>query len=364
MKRLSILITVVLFCIIFTVNIFAAESSELSDLIANIELGNPIKINNITVIPIYQKSGKASVKLTLLDEALNNKMLEISELDGGSVPQVRIKNRSDKYIYLMGGEIITGCKQDRIIAKDVIIQPKKELVISVFCVEQGRWTSKSGTFYSKKNMGTYKMRKDAQKNDSTSQSKIWNEVRKDVSKNNVKSGSTAYQDIYEDKEVNKKMNDIEKKLKEFESLKPDTVGAVIALGDKIISTDIFANPEIFKYIWPKIIKSSVFSSINEQSKGSINNDAAVKFLNKLKSKDFKKNKGLNIGEEYSIDNKEINALALTYNNAVIHVAEFPADPKDETSKINNQRDDRINLQSYGNINHTRNLNQNLNGIRN
>ncbi len=50
-----------------------------------------------------------------------------------------ISNNSNKQIYLMAGDLIQGGKQDRVIAKDVILQAGAENIdLSVFCVEQHR----------------------------------------------------------------------------------------------------------------------------------------------------------------------------------------------------------------------------------
>ena len=83
-------------------------------------------------------------------------------------------------------------------------------------------------------------------------------------KNKVKSKSQAYQDIYEDKEVKEKIVTIEKDLKKFKNLDNMTIGAIIAVGDKVISLDVFAYPYMFKKFWPKILKSSAFSSVNNE----------------------------------------------------------------------------------------------------
>jgi len=50
-------------------------------------------------------------------------------------------NNSDKPLLLLAGEIVTGGKQDRVIAKDRMCQPAAEPIdLGVFCIEPGRWT--------------------------------------------------------------------------------------------------------------------------------------------------------------------------------------------------------------------------------
>ena len=51
-----------------------------------------------------------------------------------------VHNRSEKPLYLMPGEVISGGNQDRTIAEELVIHPSdKPVPVDVFCVEHGRW---------------------------------------------------------------------------------------------------------------------------------------------------------------------------------------------------------------------------------
>ena len=56
-------------------------------------------------------------------------------------------NNSKRPLLLLAGEIVTGGKQDRVIAKDRIVPAGGDPVdLSVFCIEPGRWTESSEKF--------------------------------------------------------------------------------------------------------------------------------------------------------------------------------------------------------------------------
>jgi hypothetical protein len=113
----------------------ARTGKEIRDLIETLEVGEPIYYENLTLIPIYSTRIRDNRHYTTLDEALDRGWLEISEVGGGSVPKVKVTNRSGEYIYVMGGEILTGCRQDRIVGRDVLLSPKaKNVIIPVYCV--------------------------------------------------------------------------------------------------------------------------------------------------------------------------------------------------------------------------------------
>src|ERR1017187_3160356 len=66
---------------------------------------------------------------------------------GAQVNQLVLVNNSKQPLVLLAGEIVTGGKQDRVIAKDRIVQAGGDPVdLSVFCIEPGRWTESSPTF--------------------------------------------------------------------------------------------------------------------------------------------------------------------------------------------------------------------------
>src|SRR5712691_4134753 len=61
---------------------------------------------------------------------------------GASVNQLVLINRGKKPLVLLAGELVSGGKQDRIVAKDRIVGPgERPLPLDVFCVEHGRWSS-------------------------------------------------------------------------------------------------------------------------------------------------------------------------------------------------------------------------------
>ena len=66
---------------------------------------------------------------------------------GDQVNTLVLVNHSDKPLLLLAGEIVTGGKQDRVIAKDRIVPAGADPIdLSVFCIEPGRWTESSPTF--------------------------------------------------------------------------------------------------------------------------------------------------------------------------------------------------------------------------
>jgi hypothetical protein len=322
----------VLLIVMFTACEDDTPRLDLTELLEHIKIGEPINYKNLTVVPLYSDIIQKKVDYVTLQQALENKWIEIREIEDGRVPKVLINNMSNKRIYIMSGEIITGCKQDRIIARDLIIEPSvKNIDLDVFCVEAGRWTRESENFFSKKNLGTAKLRERAQRKDGIAQLEIWNEIAKLSRSNNVVSATNAYQDIYEEEEIKITLDDFEAALKE--KLDKKAVGVIIAVGDKIVSVDIFKNNNMLQSYWPELIKSSALYTVDEQAAGSISLQKAEVLLRNLHEKKYIKNKNREDKTcTYTYVDDELNISAHMYDGVLIHLAGFPVDEDAKTRK--------------------------------
>lgn len=314
--------------------IYAQES--ISNLLNQIELGEPQYYHSLTIVPVIAKLITNNLDFLTLEQALEKNLIEIAELEGGSVPQVKIKSLADKPIYIMGGEVLTGCKQDRMVGKDILIKPNnKQVIVPVFCVEQSRWTYQSDRFYSKENAATSNLRAEAQNDDGTAQGEIWNKVYKMNEKMGVNTDTNAYQDAYEEEEVMKQIKQYEAELINMPRKYANIVGVLVAVGDKIISMDIFANAHFFKGLWPKLLKSSIFYTLYAEEESSFKKKDAELFLDKIINKTYTERAAVDLGRELSLLDEEINVNALIYQNAIVHLAAFPY----EESEISYQAQD-------------------------
>lgn len=319
-KALFPIVIILLF--VLTTSIQAQES--VNKLLEQIELGEPLHYGDLTVIPLLNRTANVNLDFLTLEQALEKDLIEITELEGGSVPRVKIVNKADKPIYIMGGEVITGCKQDRVVGKDILIRPhNKQTIVPVYCVESSRWTYESDQFYSKGNSASPNIREKAQKSSNSSQSEIWDEVYKMNEEMGVDTDTNAYQDAYENEEVKEQIKQYEEKLKTLPRQYPHIVGVLIAVGAEVVSVDIFANSYLFKELWPKLLKSTVFYALYAEESGTFGEKEALAFLNMLSLKTYDQRNAVDLGRELALVDKDINLNALVYQNFIIHLAAFP-----------------------------------------
>src|ERR1700688_2033009 len=119
---------------------------------------DPITYENISIFPVISSVSRDTSAFVTLDEGLSSGEVIVREQGGdgmarsrgvalphntsASVNQLVLINRGKRPVVLLAGELVSGGKQDRIIAKDRIVAPGSDpLPLDVFCVEHGRWSS-------------------------------------------------------------------------------------------------------------------------------------------------------------------------------------------------------------------------------
>ena len=160
----------------------------------NIRLAEPITYESLTLFPIVSSQSADTSPFLTLDEGLSTGEVVVSEqgsdtiqrsrdnipvdfprLQSASVNQLVLINRSKRPLLLLAGELVSGGKQDRIIAKDRIVAPgAPPLPLDVFCVEHGRWSS--GKEFSAGNLMVHPSVRERAAFD-RQQSEVWSAVR-------------------------------------------------------------------------------------------------------------------------------------------------------------------------------------------
>ncbi len=120
----------------------------IKEFLSEIKIGAKQSHKNMTLYCLLS-AREAPVEFLTLDEALDKEALIITELnEGGSVPELKVTNRSDSKVLMLDGEELVGAKQNRVLNVTILIAPKSETVVPVSCVERGRWSYQSRHFAS------------------------------------------------------------------------------------------------------------------------------------------------------------------------------------------------------------------------
>ena len=287
----------------------------------------PITYENLTVFPVVSSSGYDTSAFLTLEEGLSRGEVTVREqgaetlirnrgnerpisqgYSGPSVNQLVLINHSKRPLLLLAGELVSGGKQDRIIAKDRIVAPFGDpLPLDVFCVEHGRWSSGS-EFNAAKTIVHPSVRENAAIHQK--QADVWAAVTggsnvsgrmaspsaapprvssADISETvAVEAQTQSYAKIYESRRVGNSVDavvaEVQRRFRrETSGLKGErVVGVVVAYGGELAWSDIFASSELFDAYWNKLLRSYAVEAVARPSlREKASADDAREFLRRL-----------------------------------------------------------------------------------
>ncbi len=213
---------------------------------------------------------------------------------GDQVNTLVLVNHSDKPLLLLAGEIVTGGKQDRVIAKDRIVPANAEPIdLGVFCIEPGRWTESSSTFgaAAKANARSFMVQPTVRERAMVAkdQQQVWDSVHGAISQMEVASapaatgtmgggpvarsgyprsiGTTSYAKAMEDNAVSEKVDEaaapvMKSRDQVLAQLRQEhAVGVVVAVRGEIVWADLFAGTELLSRYWTKLVRSYAAESL-------------------------------------------------------------------------------------------------------
>lgn len=279
----------------------------------------PIESGNLLLFPVVRGAKTpGSTPFLTLDEGIKNGQVEVTEAgkvrglvrprsnpsipyDGPVRPQpyrgdqvntLVLVNNSDKPLLLLAGEIVTGGKQDRVIAKDRIVPAGSDPVdLGVFCIEPGRWTENSQTFGASANapansfmvQPTVREKAMAAKD----QQEVWNSVRGTMAQMAAVAapssgtggpvsglGTSSYARAMQDSNVSAKVDEAAAPvMKSREQVlaqlrQQHAVGVVVAVHGEIVWADLFTDTDLLARYWTKLVRSYAAESLLEGERHS------------------------------------------------------------------------------------------------
>lgn len=277
-------------------------------------LAQPVTYENLTVFPVVSTEEADTSGFATLDDALASGAAIVTEQGsymrrsrdgviqpqstGAQVNQLVLVNRGKKPLLLLAGEVVSGGKQDRIIGKDRIVPIGAEpLPLDVFCVEHGRWTGGDDKFGAAQLMVHPSVREKAAFDQD--QSQVWAAVRSgstaSVSESVEVTGSgggvgraaapppisagsvsatiassaptESYRKIYKSSPVGASVEtyaeEVDRRFRRATAgLKGErVVGVVVAYGNEVAWSDVFASSNLFENYWPKLLRSYVVEAL-------------------------------------------------------------------------------------------------------
>jgi hypothetical protein len=307
--------------------------------IDGINVGEVKSYKNLAVFPLVSDYALDLDYLTL-DEALDTDAIDVVELDrDGSVPELKVVNKSEVMILILDGEELVGAKQNRIVNTTILIAGRDTVVIPVSCVEQGRWSYDSRKFSSQKRVMSPRMRADKSEqvrfslevsdNFNADQSAIWSDISDKASRMEAFSPSSAMSAIYE------KKNDSIKDYAGHFSLAEFQIGAVFMINGQVVGMDCFRKPETFEKVFDKLVESYALDAIDTpeaKTDSQVETSRAREFMQSAAACNLKPRPSVGLGTDCRLESKTITGFALAHDDQILHLSAFSKTDTEDKEK--------------------------------
>jgi len=317
------------------------------------KIGRKQSFNNLTLYPLLSDYS-LELEYLLLDEALGRNLIEVLEKDsGGSVPELRVVNKSQEMVLILDGEELVGAKQNRIVNTTILVEANSTIVIPVSCVEHGRWSCESLRFHSENRMMPTFLREGKAEQVNyflrtsgefrADQGAIWDGIAEKANRMETHSPTGAMAAIYE-----KQTPSLEKYLSRFSPMDYQ-VGAVFMINGRVAGLDAFGKPDTFSKVFEKLLQSYALDAIDwhdpDKEYKAVKREV-TKFYKAALSATAEARPSVGLGTDLRLESGRAIGFALVLDDQLLHVSVFArADGRDHekhTSRMERYSRRRIN----------------------
>jgi hypothetical protein len=242
-----------------------------------LRIAGPYAYRNLSVFLIHGEDKVERGGILTLQEAMEQGKIVVHET--GDVGELSVENLCDQEVFIQAGDIVKGGCQDRVMPFDILIaaNPGRQPVGS-FCVEQGRWSGRGGEavghFSASTDLVATKRLKLAVRR-ARSQNAVWGSVAETQDRLSASLGgsvrsrrsASSLQLSLENERVRGATETYADKLLGIVDGKTDVIGFAYAVNGQLGGIDVFANGELFRKLWPKMLKAGAVEAVAEFQKG-------------------------------------------------------------------------------------------------
>jgi len=297
----------------------------------NLGLGRAQAIEPYTIYPVcLGEPPDPGPGLLLAHQAIGAELLEILEKGEGEVQELLALNKGKAPVVILEGETLVGCKQNRVVARSVILGKGKKVPIPVGCMEQGRWSWRSERF------GTGAMRMSPSVRRSTSeevraakrqhapratvdQSRLWDDVGTTLDEAAVASGTSDYHAFIEER------GDTARQRSRPLKRQPGQVGVLVMAGDTFLGLELVGHPDTWDELadrtLPAFLLDTAWTEEKPRAQKTRRKDALA-WLERIQKAHPTLTPGLGLGKEIDIEDGGLAGSGLWHKNQVVHLAVF------------------------------------------
>ncbi|MFZ1936659.1 MAG: DUF6569 family protein [Thermoguttaceae bacterium] len=256
---------------------------ELGKYLDGVQIAEPIAYRQLSVYPILvEDEPLLRGRWLTLDKAISRGILEVGEKAGGSVPVVRVRNKSrDENVLIMTGEVVAGGMQTRTIRHDVVLAPRQTIDLDVFCVEAHRWSGEEKFSGGSKVMLPQSIQ--GKVREGADQGKVWSEVARNNSSLRAENSTGSLEKALNSGHVRRRLEEARRKI--VPEIPSGTVGFIFVGNGRALGAELFGSEDLARELLPKLLDSYVVDYVilrdSNSGRGKSDNRAAIDFFELL-----------------------------------------------------------------------------------
>jgi hypothetical protein len=246
----------------------------------------------------------------------------VEEKGRGMVPMLVVRNAGKRPVLMLGGELLLGGRQNRVLREDVLLPARSDWVeVPVLCIEQGRWRGESSRFESRRSVAPFALRGAAQAG--RSQSEIWAGVSGYQQRFEIDSETQDLQAIQDSPEVRKALAEYRTDFARH-CWRGEQVGMVVARWGRIVGADVFCNARMFRKHRDRLLESYALDCIACETMHlrrvppRLGHGEAERFLRRALRADYRWRRSPGLGRLLSLSGARIDGSALVHRGEVLH----------------------------------------------
>lgn len=276
------------------------------------ELGEPRSFGGLALVPLFPAS-PPRLEYLGLDEALA-RGLSVTELgEVGEVGALLVENPLPSAVLLYEGEALLGAKQDRIVARSVLVAARSARKLPATCVEQGRWGWRSRRFSPAAHAAYPELRR-AQR---AGQAAAWRSVAAKAARLEAFSATGAAEEIYRERS-----SALEEYVQAFPRL-PGQAGFLVGIAGELVCLDYVSRSDVFAGLYAKLLRGYALDALESPLERPLRAAAVGRFLGELELAERARRPAGGLGEEGELAGYALGA-ELTVEGEVIALTAFPA----------------------------------------
>ena len=315
----------------------------------SLKLGEPqVAADFFAVFPLTVAESNGRDYLTL-EEARQRGLVSIAET--GSVSEIVVTVKGEKPVLVPEGVILVGGWQNRTVNITLLLEPNKKHHIPVSCVERGRWEPRGSrygiphlfpepvregefsvaAFHAHSILRQLKvesltMAMQFRSSPRAVQDAVWGEVRRKLDAMGTESETKDETEFYARHETS--IGDLLSPIAPAEN----QVGALIAIGERVVGLEAFDHPETWRVLYRHILAGYAADALEGlrrgQPRGVVTASEAAEFqvqvANAL-SQATVKPAPVGLGEHHLLDGERggVSGFALVHDGKVRHLFAFP-----------------------------------------